>query len=80
MNADGTGRRLVYHTGCCGGFVNMTWSPNGQQIAFSSTAYTDSNYTVDQRRSGTFTMDAQGGHVHRLLTEAVGSLAWQPVP
>jgi Tol biopolymer transport system component len=78
MNANGTGRRLLYHSACCSnteGFA--TWSPDGKYIAFNL----DVSAHQQLRSSGIYLMDADGRHLHRLTPLILhGFIAWQPIP
>jgi dipeptidyl aminopeptidase/acylaminoacyl peptidase len=69
INADGSAKKRLYHTGCCimdwGGPI---WSPDGRLIAFSA-----------HTAGGTFVMNADGTGLRRLSRTTAG-LAWQPLP
>jgi Tol biopolymer transport system component len=70
MNADGSAKKRLYHSGCCtGGGAGPIWSPDGRLIAFS-----DGNSA-----GGTFVINADGTGLHRLSPAAV-DLAWQSLP
>jgi Tol biopolymer transport system component len=76
MNANGTGRRRLYHSACCTSFSGFpTWSPDGKYIAFDL----DVNPHPQVRPSGMYLMDADGRHLHR-LTQVPTLIAWQPIP
>jgi Tol biopolymer transport system component len=76
MNANGTGRRRLYHSACCTSFSGFpTWSPDGKYIAFDL----DVNPHPQVRPSGMYLMDADGRHLHRLTHLSMG-IAWQPIP
>jgi TolB protein len=82
IRPNGTGRRLLYPLSgegiltCsalagyggepCVSPAKITWSPDGQNIAFSA--------------AGLFIMHADGTHIQRILPRTVGTPAWQPVP
>jgi Tol biopolymer transport system component len=75
MNANGTGRRRLYHSACCtGGPGWPRWSPDGKYIAFDA----DINLHPKSNPSGIYLMDADGRHLHR-LTQFPSVIAWQPI-
>jgi Tol biopolymer transport system component len=76
MNRDGTGERLVLaNQHFADGSYNLTWSPDGQTIAFETSPTRDCTAVA--------LVDVDGGAVRR-LTSCTGSLrvalapAWQP--
>jgi Tol biopolymer transport system component len=72
MNANGTGRRRLYHSACCTSFSGFPiWSPDGKYIAF--------DLDVSAHPPGIYLMDADGRHLHR-LTQLPTLTAWQPIP
>jgi Tol biopolymer transport system component len=76
MNANGTGRRRLYHSACCtGGPGYPIWSPDGKYIAFDAEVSAHSQL----RSSGVYLMDADGRHLRR-LTQFSDVIAWQPIP
>jgi Tol biopolymer transport system component len=76
MNANGTGRRLLYHSACCSNIEGFaTWSPDGKYIAFDAEISTHQQV----RTFGIYLMDVDGRHLHR-LTQVPTLAAWQPVP
>lgn len=72
VNANGTKRRRLYRSFCCGGPGDTppTWSPDGNSIAFvsSSTSYW---------QSGLFLIGSDGRNLHTLYLGA-GGATWQP--
>ena len=50
----------------------LAWSPDGQQLALTSTG--------TEMRGGLYLMDADGSDLHRVLDGASGTPAWRPVP
>jgi Tol biopolymer transport system component len=71
-NADGSDTRLVYKktVPLVDGAILATvpiWSPDGSQLAFSSS-------------DGTYVANADGTHLHRIGQGSFGALAWQPNP
>jgi Tol biopolymer transport system component len=72
MNANGTGRRRLYHSACCTSFSGFPiWSPDGKYIAF--------DLDISAYPPGIYLMDADGRHLHR-LTPFRTLAAWQPIP
>jgi Tol biopolymer transport system component len=70
MNADGSGRRRIFHPRCCvGDWRPPIWSPDGKAIAVSGV---DSAERV-------LVMDLQGKH-RRTLARSAGTIAWQSLP
>jgi TolB protein len=70
MRPDGSGRvRLTKGTGYN---KDVTWSPDGQQIAFTSQATYNQN-------AGLYIMNADGDNAQILVTETVGNLDWDPI-
>jgi Tol biopolymer transport system component len=72
IHADGSDRRLIYkitpQQGRGGGLAaGPIWSPDGSQLAFSS-------------NTGTYVVNADGTHLHRIGQGSFGALAWQPNP
>jgi Tol biopolymer transport system component len=65
--ADGSGQKRVYRASCCiSGPPAITWSPDGQRIAF----FEEGQILV---------VHADGTHLRRLATSAAGEVAWQPL-
>lgn len=75
MNADGTHPHTVLDDVPIGGFFGLSWSPDGQQIAFIKTGSVESY----RGRGRLEVVDVSTGVVTR-LTDLVGveSPAWQP--
>jgi Tol biopolymer transport system component len=67
MNADGSGKRRLYHSDCCVNFwAPPIWSPDGRMIAFSADS-----------AGGTFVMKADGSGLRRVSTSTSTRLSWQ---
>jgi TolB protein len=70
MNADGTGRKRLYRSGCCVmDWAPPVWSPDGRMIAFSADS-----------AGGTFVINADGSGLRRLSPTTSSSLSWQQRP
>lgn len=70
MNADGSGKERLYHSGCCVGYwAPPVWSPDGQKIAFSANS-----------AGGTFVINADGTGLRRLSRDTYDELSWQKIP
>jgi Tol biopolymer transport system component len=70
MNADGSGKKRLYRSGCCFGFgAPPIWSPNGRRIAFSASS-----------PAGTFVINADGTGLRRISPNLFNYLAWRGVP
>jgi Tol biopolymer transport system component len=78
MNANGTGRRVLYRAGHAR-IGDVIWSPDGQLIAFSVVVVRGAHHALVASRSGVFVMGADGRHLHRLVASG-RQLAWQPIP
>jgi Tol biopolymer transport system component len=67
MNADGSDKKRLYHSGCC---VELgappIWSPDGRMIAFSANS-----------AGGTFVMKADGSGLRQVSTDTSTHLSWQ---
>ena len=73
MKPDGSGRRRLYRSLCCGIWSPPIWSPDGKAIAlgmFSGAGFNE---------KGILVMDAQGNHQRRVLGNPE-AIAWQPIP
>jgi Tol biopolymer transport system component len=69
MNADGSAKKRLYHSGCCVGmWAPPVWSPDGRLIAFSANS-----------AGGTFVMNADGSGLRRLSPNVSDSVSWQPL-
>jgi Tol biopolymer transport system component len=70
MNTDGSGKKRLYHSGCCvGTWAPPVWSPDGRMIAFSADS-----------AGGTFVENADGSGLRKLSPTDSRSLSWQPRP
>jgi Tol biopolymer transport system component len=70
MNADGTGKKRLYRSGCCvGEWAPPVWSPDGRQIAFSADS-----------AGGTFVINSDGTGLERRSASTSTALAWQRLP
>jgi Tol biopolymer transport system component len=70
INADGSGKERLYHSGCCVGiWAPPIWSPDGHKIAFSANS-----------AGGTFVMNADGTGLRRLSRDTYYELSWQRIP
>jgi Tol biopolymer transport system component len=69
INVDGSGRRLIFETSVGPGDAAAIpiWSPDGRQIAFSST-------------DGTYLANADGSSLRHISQGAQEAFAWQPIP
>lgn len=68
MSPDGSAKRRLYRSACCVGiWAPPIWSPDGRQIAFSTSS-----------AGGTFVMNANGSRVHRVSGTFASRLAWRP--
>jgi len=68
INADGSGRRLIYSSPRGESLDSgPIWSPDGTQLAFSS-------------NHGTYVVNADGTDPHRIGQGLFGTFAWQPIP
>jgi TolB protein len=75
MKPDGSGRRRLYRSPCCGIWSPPIWSPDGKALAVGMSAYTANGIT----RKGILVMDAQGNHRRRVFGNPE-AIAWQPIP
>lgn len=57
---------------CIGFTPGLGWSPDGRQLAVTSTGTT--------MQGGLYLVDADGSDLHRILDGASGTPAWRPVP
>lgn len=72
MNANGSGRKRLYRSGCCVGlWAPPIWSPDGRMIAFSE------GHTTG---GGTFVINADGSDLRRLSPVFSSALSWQRFP
>ena len=70
INADGSARQRLAHTGCCvESWAAPVWSPDSKKIAFAANS-----------AGGTFVVNAKGGGLHRLTEASAVALAWRPAP
>jgi Tol biopolymer transport system component len=70
MNADGSNKERLYHSGCCIGiYAPPIWSPDGRLIAFSANS-----------AGGTFVINADGSGLRRLSPITSRDLSWQQRP
>jgi Tol biopolymer transport system component len=72
IHTDGSDRRLIYKKTIppLHGAILATvpiWSPDGSQLAFSS-------------NDGTYVVNSDGAHLHRIGQGDFGAFAWQPIP
>jgi TolB protein len=76
VNADGSGQRRLYISGCClRKWADPIWSPDGQMVAFSA--------STDQAGGGTFAINADGSGLRQLspnLPYSINGLSWQRRP
>ena len=74
INANGTGRQLLYRSACCiGSWGRPTWSPDGKSVVFGV------GLNSDPARSGIYTIRADGRRLRR-LADAPTEAAWQRIP
>jgi Tol biopolymer transport system component len=67
MNANGSGRRRLYHSRCCvGEYTTAIWSPDGRKIAFAADS-----------ANGTVVIGVDGRNLHRLSAQSAVGLNWQ---
>lgn len=57
---------------CIGFWPGLGWSPDGRQLAVTSTG--------TEMRGGLYLVDADGSDLHHILDGASGTPAWRPVP
>jgi Tol biopolymer transport system component len=70
MNADGSAKKRLYHSGCCVGiYAPPIWSPDGRLIAFSANS-----------AGGTFVINADESGLRRLSPITSRDLSWQRRP
>jgi len=70
MNANGSGRKRLYRSGCCVDlWAPPIWSPDSRMIAFSANS-----------AGGTFVINADGTGLRRLSPTTPDSLSWQSLP
>jgi TolB protein len=69
MNADGSGKKRLYHSGCCVmSGASPIWSPDGQKIAFSADS-----------AGGTFVINTDGTGLQRISRNTYSELSWQRI-
>jgi Tol biopolymer transport system component len=74
VNANGTGRRLLYRSACCiGSWGRPRWSPDGRSIVFGV------DISHDTARSGIYRIQADGTGLRRLVS-APTEATWQRIP
>ena len=67
INADGSGKKRLYHSACCVGlWAPPVWSPDGRMIAFSANS-----------AGGTFVINADGSGLRMLSPSVSTYLSWQ---
>ena len=75
MNADGSNKKRLYHSGWgIDSYAPPIWSPDGQVIAFAISGESTVG-TV-----GTFTINADGTGLKRISPIPFQQLSWQPPP
>jgi Tol biopolymer transport system component len=71
MHADGSAKKRLYRSACCGSpFAAPIWSPDGTKIAFAA---------AFAATGDTFEINADGRGLRRLSTIPAEQIAWQPV-